>query len=186
MIALRDNFPLVRFDDGSVMNYDRTWLASSVVRAAESAGYKKWWLANHVTESVSSFLQQDFDENIVTIDRLEKAVQSVLQVIGYSDVARCFQTLPPPVRISLADLARRAGSGYELAFFGLLRASLRGIPDSESLQVELTDLHPCVKLLRGAKSWRADCDQLTGEIVLFIRTELDRAPRHKNLHLRLA
>jgi len=23
MIALRDNFPLVRFDDGSVMNYDQ-------------------------------------------------------------------------------------------------------------------------------------------------------------------
>ncbi len=186
MIALRDNFPLVRFDDGSVMNYDRAWLASSVARAAESAGYKKWWLANHVTESVSSFLQQDFDENVVTIGRLEKAVQSVLQVIGYSDVARCFQTLPPPVRASLADLARRAGHGYELAFFSLLRDFLRAIPDSESRQVELLDLHPCVKILRGAKAWRADCQQLTGEIVLFIRNELDRSPRRNTLHLRLA
>ena len=35
MIALRDNYPLVRFQDGSVMNYDRAWLASAVVRAAE-------------------------------------------------------------------------------------------------------------------------------------------------------
>jgi hypothetical protein len=168
------------------MNYDRAWLATSVVRAAESAGYKKWWLANHVTESISSFLQQDFDENIVTIGRLEKAVQSVLQVIGYSDVARCFQTLPPPVRISLAELARRAGSGYELAFFGLLRESLRDIPDTESRQVELMDLHPCVKILRGAKAWRSDCQQLTGEIVLFIRSELDHARRRNTIQLRLS
>ena len=186
MIALRDNFPLVRFQDGSVMNYDRTWLSSAVVRAAETAGYKKWWLANHVTESISSFLQQDFDDNIVTIPRLEKAVQSVLQVIGYSDVARCFQTLPPPVRISLADLARRAGNGYELAFFELLRAHLKDIPDTPAQQVELSDLHACVKLLRGAKVWRSDCAELTGEIVHFVRVELDQSPNRKELNLRLA
>jgi uncharacterized protein YciW len=35
VIALRDNYPLVRFQDGSVMNYDRAWLASAVVRAAD-------------------------------------------------------------------------------------------------------------------------------------------------------
>lgn len=186
MIALRDNFPLVRFQDGSVMNYDCAWLSSAVVRAAESAGYKKWWLVNHVTESISSFLQQDFDENTVSIPRLEKAVQSVLQVIGYSDVARCFQTLPPPVKISLADLARRAGSGYELAFFQLLRIRLRNIPDTAAQQVELSDLHACVKILRGAKVWRSDCSELTGEIVQFVRAELDRSGRREELNLRLA
>ena len=186
MIAIRDNFPLVRFQDGSVMNYDRAWLSSAVVRAAESAGYKKWWLTNHVTESISSFLQQDFDENIVTIPRLEKAVQSVLQVIGYSDVARCFQTLPPPVRISLSDLARRAGNGFELVFFELLRARLREIPDSPAQQVELGDLHACVKLLRSAKVWRSDCAELTGEIVQFVRSELDPSRRKEELNLRLA
>jgi hypothetical protein len=186
VIALRDNFPLVRFQDGSVMNYDRDWLSSAVVRAAESAGYKKWWLTNHVTESISSFLQQDFEENIVTIPRLEKAVQSVLQVIGYSDVARCFQTLPPPVKISLSDLARRAGNGFELVFFELLRARLRDIPDSAAQQVELSDLHACVKLLRGAKVWRSDCAELTGEIVQFVRSELDQSSRREELNLRLA
>ena len=186
MIALRDNFPLVRFHDGSVMNYDRAWLSSAVVRAAECAGYKKWWLTNHVTESISSFLQQDFEDNIVTIPRLEKAVQSVLQVIGYSDVARCFQTLPLPVRISLSDLARRAGNGFELAFFELLRARLREIPDSPAQQVELGDLHACVKLLRGAKVWRSDCSELTGEIVQFVRSEIDQSRRKEEFSLRLA
>ncbi len=167
------------------MNYDRDWLSSAVIRAAESAGYKKWWLTNHVTESISSFLQQDFGENIVTIPRLEKAVQSVLQVIGYSDVAHCFQTIPAPVKISLVDLARRAGNGFELVFFALLRARLRDIPDSAAQQVELSDIHACVKLLRGAKVWRSDCAELTIEIVQFVRSEFDKSSR-KELNLRLA
>ena len=100
MISLRDSLPLVRFNDGRIMDFERGWLSTALLRAAQTAGYKKWWLADHVTESVTSYLQQDFDENVVTICRLEKAVQSVLQVIGYADVARFFQTMPPPVRIA--------------------------------------------------------------------------------------
>lgn len=186
MIALRDNYPLVRFQDGSVMNYDRAWLASAVVRAAEVAGYKKWWLTTHVTESISSYLQQEFEENIVTISRLEKAVQSVLQVIGYSDVARCFETLPPPVTLSLPELARRAGTGYELVFFNLLHERLREILESSARQVEIHGLHDCVKLLRCAKHWSADCSGLMSEIVSFIRSEAASSHRAHELNLQLA
>lgn len=186
MIALRDDLPLVRFPDGRVMNFERGWLSGALVRAAESAGYKKWWLADHVTESVTSYLQQDFDENIVTICRLEKAVQSVLQVIGYSDVAVHFRTMPPPVRISLEDLAREAGHGYELVFFELLRTRLRDVLESPTVQVELCDLHRCVKRLRSAKNWRRDCSGLLGEIVTFVRGELDTSERADELHLQLS
>jgi hypothetical protein len=185
VIALRDNYPLVRFQDGTIMNYDRAWLSSAVVRAAESAGYKKWWLTSHVTESVSTFLRQEFDENTVSISRLEKAVQSVLQVIGYADVAKCFQTLPPPVRVSLSEIARSAGTGYELIFFELLRSRLREIIDSTAQQVELSDLHDCVKLLRCAKVWTRDCSSLLGEIVIFIRGEVDMSHRARELNLQL-
>lgn len=185
MIALRDNFPLVRFQDGSVMNYDRNWLSSAVVRAAESAGYKKWWLTSHVTESVSSFLQQEFDENIVTISRLEKAVRSVLKVIGYADVANCFQTLPPPVRVSLFDMAKRSGTGYELVFFGLLRDRLVEILSSPAQLVEFSGLHACVKELKCAKHWNRDCSHLTDEIVVFIRAEIAAANRSGQLQFQL-
>ncbi len=186
MIALRDNMPLVRFTDGRVMNFERGWLSTALVRAAETAGYKKWWLADHVTESVTSFLQQDFDEHVVTICRLEKAVQSVLQVIGYSDVADHFRTMPPPERISLAELAREAGHGYELVFFELLRTRLRAVIASPALQVELCDLHRCVKMLRSAKNWRSDCSGLLGEIVAFVRGEIGLSQRANELHLQLS
>ena len=61
MISLPNNLPLVRFSDGQVIPFERGWLAGTLARAAERAGYKKWWLAPHVTESVTSYLEQDFD-----------------------------------------------------------------------------------------------------------------------------
>jgi len=186
MIALRDSLPLVRFHDGSVMNFERSWLSTALVRAAETAGYKKWWLADHVTESVTTYLEQDISDNVVTICRIERAVQSVLQVIGYSDVAKHFRTMPPPVRISLVEIARDAGEGYELLFFELLRARLRGVILSETQQVEICDLHRCVKLLRSAKNWRRDCSGLRGEIVSFVRGELDLSNRAHDLNLQLS
>lgn len=186
MIAFKNNIPLVRFDDGHVMEFQGRWLAEGLARAAHRAGYQKWWLAEHVTETVATYLRNDFAAPAVTLPQLRTAVQSVLQVIGYADVAEHFEPLPPPVRLSLADLAREAGAGYELLFFRLLQTRLRDIADSPSIRVELFDLQPCVKLLRCAKNWRRDCAGLRAEIVRFIREELDLSPRADELNLQLS
>ncbi len=97
-----------------------------------------------------------------------------------------FEPLPPPIRLSLADLAREAGAGYELLFFRLLQNELRSIAESPSVRVELFDLTRCVKLLRSAKSWRRDCTGLRAEIVRFVREELDSSPRADELRLQVS
>ncbi len=183
MIGFQNNMPLVRFADGSILPFERTWLAGSLARAAERAGYKKWWLAPHVTESVTNYLEQDFDDSVVTIKRLEQAVQSVLQVIGYADVAGHFHASPPPARISLEELARDAGHGYELVFFDLLRSRLREALETKPEKLEIYDAHNGVKLLRSAKNWRRDCSGLLDEIVGFVREEI--GTRDNELRLQL-
>ena len=176
MISLPNNLPLVRFSDGQVIQFERGWLAGTLTRAAERAGYKKWWLAPHVTESVANYLEQDFSESIVAIGRLEKAVQSVLQVIGYADVAGHFCAVPPPTRISLVEVARAAGCGYELAFFDLLRSRLREALEAKVERLEICDAHSGIKILRSAKNWRRDCSGLLEEVVNFVRNEVDSSP----------
>lgn len=162
------------------MPFERNWLVGSLAKAASEAGYQKWWLAPHVTESVTNFLEKDFPEPVVTIPRLEKAVQSVLQVIGYEDVAGHFQAAPPPARISLVELARDAGHGYELVFFDLLKSRLQDALTGETEKLEICDAHHGVKLLRAAKNWRRDCSGLLDEIVAFVRGEVDgNAPRQE-------
>lgn len=172
MIALRDDLPLVQFESGQVVAFERGWLVRSLVLAAHKAGYPQWWLAEHVAESVATYLRLRFEENVLGVSRLAQTVQSVLQVIGYAEVATHFEPGPPPVRISLFDLAREAGSGYELAFFDILRRTLDQVISTHASHVDLFDMERCVKHLRTKKIWSRDCDSLRSEIVAFVREQI--------------
>src|SRR4051794_18271341 len=121
MIAFPNDLPLVRLADGDCLAFEREWLIRSLVSAARKAGYPQWWLAEHVAQSVTEYLRSENDAPVMQAGRLEQAVNSVLQVIGYAEIGRYFAVGRPIVHISLVDLARAAGSGYELAFFDLLK-----------------------------------------------------------------
>jgi hypothetical protein len=170
MIALKDNLPLVEFDSGHVVAFQRDWLLKSLAQAARKAGYQKWWLAEHVAESVTAYLMHN-DENVITVPRLAKSVQSVLQVIGYAEIASHFNPGPPLVRVSLREIACAAGNGYELVFFDMLARRLQEIADMRAVQFELFDLELCVKHLCAKKIWSRDCDILRSEIVAFVREQ---------------
>lgn len=172
MIALPDNIPLVQFESGQVVAFERQWLVRSLQRAAKKAGYPQWWLAEHVAESISTYLQFRVEENVVAMPRLAQAVQSALQVIGYAEVANHFVPGPPPYRVSLWDLARSAGSGYELAFFEALGRTIQEVVANKVRQFELYGLERAVKQLRGKKVWSRDCDVLRAEIVNFVREQI--------------
>jgi hypothetical protein len=171
MIALKDNLPLVEYDDGRVAAFERDWLLRSLSEAARKAGYQKWWLAEHVAESVTTYLKHH-DENVVTVPRLTKSVQSVLQVIGYAEIASHFDPGPPLVRVSLGQLAHAAGNGYELAFFEILGRTIGDIVADRAACFDLVDMEHCVKHLRSKKIWSRDCDALRSEIVAFVREQI--------------
>jgi len=171
MIAFKDNMPLLEFDGGFVFAFQRDWLLRSLTQAARKAGYQKWWLAEHVTESVATYLMYQ-EHNVVTVPGLAKSVQSILQVIGYAEVANHFVPGPPLLRISLFDLASAAGNGYELVFFDLLAHRIQEMMQMHSNYFELLDLELCVKHLRSKKIWSRDCDTLRSEIVAFVREQI--------------
>ncbi len=176
MIAFRDDLPLVKFNCGAVAAFERGWLVRSLVQAAHKAGYPQWWLAEHVAESVTSYLRQRFDAPVVAVPRLSKAVQAVLQVIGYAEVATHFVPEPPPVKISLPELVHAAGFGYELAFFELLGRTMNSAIAAKTTYCEIFGLERCVKQLRGKKVWSRDCDVLRSEIVTFVREQMSANP----------
>jgi hypothetical protein len=185
MIALADNLPLVRLSDQRAVRFDRTWLENAVAVAAGNAGYERWWLAPHVAESVTSYLEREFEENVIANQCLSTLVCSVLQVIGYPEVARGFRLPDPPARISLDSLAETAGAGYELAFFHELDQVLRRVLSSRSVRIELCDLTECVKRLRRARSWGKDCTRLRNEIVAHVRGQAARLRRRRGVNLEL-
>ena len=186
MIALKDDFPLVQFDGGQLVAFEPDWLVRSLRRAALKAGYPQWWLAEHVTESVTTYLVRGFEASTLSVARLSEAVRSVLQVIGYAEVASHFVPDAPPAKLSLTDVAQEAAAGYELAFFEILGRRLQELVTPQTTNVELWGLERCVKRLRARKIWSRDCDSLREEIVTFVREQVSAVNPARNFILSLA
>jgi len=169
MIALADGMPLVELENGSTVAFERHWLARVLVRAAAKAGYPKWWLAEHVSESVTGYLALQWPENVVTLEELREAIHAALETVGYAEVGAHLELGVPGVRFSLVPLVFAAGTGYELAFFEHLGRRLQEILERGVTFLEIEGLTPCVKALRSRKIWSRECEVLREEIVGFVR-----------------
>ncbi len=162
----------MRLQDGTLAAIESAWLRGSLLRAARTAGYSKWWLAEPVGASVVEYFARQVEENVVPFDRIVGAVREVLVAIGYEDVANHYKPAPPPLRLSLDQLARRTGPGFQLEFFKLLDIALEEAVKSSSQTLHLNGLRDCVKVLLGAKVWRRECEELRSEIVEHVRERL--------------
>jgi hypothetical protein len=186
MISLKDNLPVIQLPSGQVIAFECEWLVRSLVHAATRAGYAKWWLASHVARSVTDYLHDQPEINVLPVEQLTNAVQSVLQVIGYAEIGRHFVPAAPRVQVSLVELAREAGTGYELAFFDKLGRRIQELCREKNSCFELLGLEPCVKLLRSRKSWSRDCEVLRAEIVSFAREQTGTAAANHEVSFSLA
>jgi hypothetical protein len=175
MIAFRNDLPLVSHPGGQAHTFDAERLLVSLECAARKAGYPKWWLCEHVTQSVLLHFRTEFLGSTVSSAELESAVRAALQCIGYSEVGQLFSFTPPSQEVSVLQLARQAGSGYELAFFDLLARQIRALVLNASTHFVLCGLEPAVKLLRSKKAWCRDCETLRCEIVVFTRDHVQGA-----------
>ncbi|MEY2511620.1 MAG: hypothetical protein QOE26_2383 [Verrucomicrobiota bacterium] len=181
MVAFKEEFPYLRGDSGQLFEFDQAWLRAAITRAANDAGYPKWWLTDHVTESIAFYLRLRNDESVVPFDQLSQTVRYVLKVIGYKEIVPHFEPSPPPVAFSLLAIAQEAGAGYELAFFDGLEKRVGALVSAGADSLLLTDLQACVKHLRGAKAWTRTCDTLREEIICFVRERLAIDPELQHL-----
>ena len=173
MICLPSQLPLLRFGNFEVVQYDSRWLEDSIIAAAERAGHEDWWIAADIAKGIIEYLRQRYPANTITVEELYEKISRALGVLGWSDVAAELQVGPPPLRISLAEIAREAGDGFELAFFMLLRERLAETCVTGSQQVQCYGLKQGVKILKRARRWGARCQQLAEEIAEFLRAELN-------------
>src|SRR5436190_3735267 len=169
MVAFKEEFPYLRGDSGQLFEFDRAWLHAAITRAADKAGYPRWWLTDHVTESIAFYLRLRNDESVVPFDQLSQTVRYVLKVIGYKEIVPHFVPSPPPVSFSLLEIAQEAGAGYELAFFDGLKKRTTPLVSAPPDIFHLCDLQPWVKHLRGPKMGIRVCVTLREEVICFVR-----------------
>jgi hypothetical protein len=175
MVAFKEEFPYLKAESGQLFEFDRGWLRDAITRAAQEAGYASWWLTDHVTESIAFYLRLRNDESFVAFSQLSQTVRYVLKVIGYNEISPHFAPAPPPVTISLFEMAIEAGGGYELAYFETLARRIELLLRTRVNIVQFIALNAAVKHLRGTRVWSRACDTLRAEIVCFIREKLTAA-----------
>ena len=181
MIAFRNDLPLITLPDGQAHAFEPEWLFLSLESAARRAGYPRWWLCGHVTESVTLHLKTQSSQTALSCEELERSVRSVLQCIGYSEIGKLFAFAQPAMEISMLELAREAGSGYELAFFDLLAKRIQSALSRSPIHFALRGLEPAVKLLRARRAWSRDCEALRCEIVAFTRDHVGLAAQGQEI-----
>jgi hypothetical protein len=169
MIAFRDDLPLILLDDRRAIAFDKDWLTRVLNVAANRAGYPSWWLAPHVAESVHWWLKALNDRPTMPVHRFTRAVCEALNAIGYEKIGVSFAAASPFARISLVEIAQRAGNGFELAFFASLDRALREVFMAGAGYCELHSIEHCVKILCQRRNWTSSCDELREEIVAFAR-----------------
>jgi hypothetical protein len=175
VIALHNSLPLLRHSQGEFCAIRQDWLCLCLYRAADKAGYSRWWLAEHVAASVASFLSRTFERNVITETELRETVLAAVQAIGYAEVALRLDTMIPPFELSLSEIAEEAGLGYELAFFRLLEERIRPALSDRAGTVSINGLQQCVRKLQSVKTWSRECTRLRSEIVNFLRSRFQQA-----------
>jgi len=182
MICLASHLPLLRVGRHDISHYEVHWLEKVLERAARRAGHEGWWPAGDVARGVLQYLQERFEENIITLHDLFQRVSQTLRSIGFPEIASAVRPEPPPLEVCLLELARES-EGLELAFMQRLVRELGEMHATGTPRLELINLRPAVLCVRGEAHWSQGCRELEEEIVDLARRWTGRleAPRPLDL-----
>lgn len=167
MIALPTAMPFIRIGASSLALCQSDWLSEKLTSAADGTDVPTW-MAEDISRGVESFLTNHYNGTVIEPDELFDRIERTLSSLGLDHVAENIDKQLPPVRISLSEIARRAGTGYELAFFHLLDEQLRSAAIGGATSVELHGLKNCVRRLSPSKKWSKSCEKLKSEITDFV------------------
>ncbi len=173
MIALPAALPLIRIGADSLALCKPEWLTETLAEATQGTNIPDW-IAVDLYKGIEDFLKNHYDGTVIDAAELFNRIRETLNKVGLNEVADNLNESVPPVRISLSELARRAGNGYELAFFHLLEGQFRSAARGGAESLECYGLENCVKHLASTKKWSSRCESLKEEITVFLDQELER------------
>jgi len=177
MIALPTptQLPLIRVSHDNLSRYQPEWLLDVLREAAQRTDDVPPWLAEDIGKGVESYLRNHYEKAVIDVTELFDRIRSTLKSLGLESMEAELKEKAPPVRISLTELARKAGAGYELIFFNLLDRQFASATGSGSQLLICYGLRKCVKNLVDTDHWNSRCEALKEEIVGFLDDEYRKA-----------
>jgi hypothetical protein len=170
MISLPNTLPLVQWNTKRNVPLSEGWLAESIYKSAEIAGYYQWEMSDEIARALAYYLQSNYHDSLISVNHIQHLMRASLCGVGKEDIAKHAMVIAPRVSIYLPEIAHKAP--YELIFFQALRERLQEAVEVVVRGVKLEGLKPCVKIIERAERWHSDCRHLSKEIVAYARNFL--------------
>lgn len=121
--------------------------------------------------AVLHYFKDDLGRQNVTLDEFTQALEQVLKGLGFHVKG---QTPPATgfadiVDADLSEMADGVGDGLELGFYLRLRTQLRTLLAGAPRVVRFHGLRPCAKRLARVQRWCRRSEQVSDEIVRYLR-----------------
>lgn len=141
-------------------------------------------IIENASAAVLHYFKKELQRDFVTIAEFSEALEKVLRNFGLvvkkveekkSDARKA----PQVVEDDLRQIASESGKGFELFFFSSLREHLHTkIATNNPEVIRFNGLRGCVKQLVGARRWTNQCQDLSDQIVEYLRTCLSAEEKH--------
>jgi hypothetical protein len=127
-------------------------------------------IIQNAAKAVLHYYTHDLGKTTVKLEEFSAALAKVLRTLGVPIQTESDTAVPGPViELNLAGLMEASHCDFELAFFPRLRDELRSQMRGMPKIMRFTGLRSCVKILAGVKRWNGDCQQLSEQIIQFLR-----------------
>jgi len=164
---------MIQVGPGQVAACDPDWLQDTLRGTARSVNVPDFF-ADDIVRGVVYFLRNSYRGTVIAVETLFDKIRTSLNELGLKEMSEKLATTPPPISISLTDIARRAGSGYELLFYQILAERFQGAAQRGIEHLCCYGLRKSVMTLSGAKNWCPRCEKLSREIQDFLNDQHQR------------
>jgi hypothetical protein len=168
MIQLQSDCLVFNSSSGQSMESPTQFLTIELI--GEGADQIDPDVVRHASAAVLHYFKKELGRSSVSISEFSEALEAVMRHLGLTvGFAVKMDQSNSIVESDLQQLAFECGQGFELAFFPRLRGELRKNLKESPRVVLFQGLRGCVKQLAGARRWSARCQQLSDQIVDFLR-----------------
>ena len=126
-------------------------------------------VVQHAAAAVLHYFHHELQRTTVTLGEFTEALEKALRGLGLNVTCDSTPKTERAADWDLRRLAMESGYEFELGFFNRLRAEVRKELADAPQMIRFSGLRPCVKQLSGARRWSPRCQQLSDQIVEFLR-----------------
>ena len=180
MIALSSDCLLLQLTNGESVPCSPEMITVEIVGNAN--GLLDPETLRHATASVFHYFREELRRETVTVGEFAVALEKVLRTLGFAIRAGGVE-LRDVIETDLARLAHESAESLELFFFPRLRDELRSQLRQSPRLLRFRGLRGCAKQLAGTRRWTVRCEQLSEQIVEYLRGCLTAEPEQSNCAL---